>query len=134
MLATSSLGAVWSSCSPDFGVNGVIDRFGQIQPKVLFTAGSYQYGGKRFDCLDKIAQVTAQIASIEQVIVVPYSERPADISQVRAAVHLADFVAAHADAPLEFTATPFDHPLYIMYSSGTDRKSTRLNSSHYCAS
>src|SRR3546814_9168252 len=79
MLATSSLGAVWSSCSPDFGVNGVIDRFGQIQPKVLFTAGSYQYGGKRFDCLDKIAQVTAQIASIERVIVVPYTERPTDI-------------------------------------------------------
>src|SRR3546814_2883197 len=66
MLATSSLGAVWSSCSPDFGVNGVIDRFGQIQPKVLFTAGSYQYGGKRFDCLDKIAQVTAQIARSEE--------------------------------------------------------------------
>ncbi|PKM08797.1 MAG: acetoacetate--CoA ligase [Gammaproteobacteria bacterium HGW-Gammaproteobacteria-4] len=119
MLATASLGAVWSSCSPDFGVNGVIDRFGQIQPKVLFTAGSYQYGGKRFDCLDKIAEVTAQIASIENVVVVPYTERPDDISNLRAAVHLADFVAAHADAPLEFTATAFDHPLYIMYSSGT---------------
>src|SRR3546814_14188794 len=119
MLATSSLGAVWSSCSPDFGVNGVIDRFGQIQPKVLFTAGSYQYGGKRFDCLDKIAQVTAQIASIEQVIVVPYIERPADISQVRAAVHLADFVAAHADAPLASTAPPSDPPLSIMASSAT---------------
>jgi acetoacetyl-CoA synthetase len=119
MLATSALGAVWSSCSPDFGVNGVIDRFGQIQPKVLFTASSYQYGGKRFDCLDKIADVTAQIASIEHVVVVPYTERADDISHVRAAVHLADFVAAHADAALEFTPTAFDHPLYIMYSSGT---------------
>ncbi len=119
MLASASLGAVWSSCSPDFGVNGVIDRFGQIQPKVLFTAGSYQYGGKRFNCLDKIAEVATKITSIERVIVVPYTERPADISHVRGAVHLADFVAAHADAPLEFTATPFDHPLYIMYSSGT---------------
>ena len=119
MLASATLGAVWSSCSPDFGVNGVLDRFGQIQPKVLFTAASYQYGGKHFDCLDKIAQVAAHIASIERVIVVPYSERPANISAVRGGVHLAEFVAGHADAPLEFTATPFNHPLYIMYSSGT---------------
>ena len=119
MLATTSLGAIWSSCSPDFGINGVVDRFGQIQPKVLFTAGSYQYSGKRFDCLGKIAGVLEKIPSIERVIVVPYVDKPVSLDHVRHAVHLDDFVAAHRGAALEFTPTPFDHPLYIMYSSGT---------------
>lgn len=119
MLATTSLGAVWSSCSPDFGVNGVLDRFGQIQPKVLFTAASYSYGGKRFDCLRKVADIVQQIASIRQVVVVPYLDADADLSAMHNALPLAEFVAGHSDTPLEFTATPFDHPLYIMYSSGT---------------
>ncbi len=119
MLATASLGAIWSSCSPDFGINGVVDRFGQIQPKVLFTAASYQYGGKRLDCLEKIRGVLGQIDSIERVVVVPYLERAESLEGMPKAVNLDDFVAPFATAELHFVSTPFDHPLYIMYSSGT---------------
>jgi acetoacetyl-CoA synthetase len=119
MLATTSLGAVWSSCSPDFGINGVVDRFGQIEPKVLFTAASYAYGGKSFDCLDKVAGIMEKIPAIERVVVVPYLERPASVAQVPKAVQLDDFVAAFAAKAVAFEATAFDHPLYIMYSSGT---------------
>ncbi len=119
MLATAALGAVWSSCSPDFGINGVVDRFGQIRPKVLFTAASYQYGGKSLDCLEKIRGVLETVDSIERVVVVPYLERPASVAEVPHAIRLDEFVAPHADAALQFVQTPFDHPLYIMYSSGT---------------
>ncbi len=119
MLATSSLGAVWSSCSPDFGINGVVDRFGQIKPKVLFTAASYQYGGKQLDCLEKIRSVLDQIESIERVVVVPYLDRPESLEAISKAVNLDAFVAPFHDAELEFVPTSFDHPLYIMYSSGT---------------
>jgi acetoacetyl-CoA synthetase len=119
MLATTAIGAVWSSCSPDFGINGVVDRFGQIEPKVLFTAASYAYGGKAFDCLEKVAGIVERIPAIERVVVVPYLDRPVDISQVPRAVQLDDFVAPFAARPVEFTALPFDHPVYVMYSSGT---------------
>jgi acetoacetyl-CoA synthetase len=119
MLAAASLGAIWSSCSPDFGVNGVLDRFGQIRPKVLFTAASYQYGGKRLDCLEKVAGFARQIDSIERIVVVPYLDRPDALDAVPRAVNLDDFVAPFAEAALEFVPLPFDHPLYIMYSSGT---------------
>ncbi len=119
MLATASLGAIWSSCSPDFGVNGVLDRFGQIRPKVLFTAASYQYGGKRLDCLEKVAGFAREIDSIERIVVVPYLDRPASLDAVPRAVNLDEFIAPFAEAALEFVPTPFDHPLYIMYSSGT---------------
>ncbi|MEJ1248120.1 acetoacetate--CoA ligase [Denitratimonas tolerans] len=119
MLATASLGAIWSSCSPDFGVNGVLDRFGQIRPKVLFTAASYQYGGKRLDCLEKVAGFAREIDSIERIVVVPYLDRPESLEAVPRAVNLGDFVAPFAEAELEFVSLPFDHPLYIMYSSGT---------------
>ncbi|HPA00708.1 MAG TPA: acetoacetate--CoA ligase [Chiayiivirga sp.] len=119
MLATASLGAIWSSCSPDFGVNGVLDRFGQIRPKVLFTAASYQYGGKRLDCLEKVAGFAREIDSIERIVVVPYLDRPASLDAVPRAVNLEEFIAPFAEAALEFVPTPFDHPLYIMYSSGT---------------
>ncbi|MEP6939509.1 MAG: acetoacetate--CoA ligase, partial [Rudaea sp.] len=118
MLATASLGAVWSSCSPDFGINGVVDRFGQIAPKVLFTADTYGYGGKRFDCLAKIRDVLAQIPSVEKLVVIPYGGEPRDLDGIANAVSWPDFLG---DEPreLEFTQTAFDHPLYIMYSSGT---------------
>jgi acetoacetyl-CoA synthetase len=118
MLAATSLGATWSSGSPDFGVSGVVDRFGQVAPKVLFTAASYAYGGKRFECLDKIAGVLEKVPSIERVVVVPYLDRPASLTLSRATL-LDDFVAAYAAKPVEFEPTPFDHPLYIMFSSGT---------------
>jgi acetoacetyl-CoA synthetase len=119
MLATASLGAIWSSCSPDFGINGVVDRFGQIEPKVLFTAASYAYGGKRFDCLERVAGVVEKIPAIQRVVVVPYLERPTSIDTVPRAVHYDDFVAPHAAKALEFEPMAFDAPLYIMYSSGT---------------
>ena len=119
MLATTSLGAIWSSCSPDFGINGVVDRFGQIAPKVLFTAASYAYGGKRFDCLERVAGILAAIPAIERVVVVPYCERPADLSTLPRTVGLEEFVAPYQPGPIAFEPCAFDHPLYIMYSSGT---------------
>ncbi len=118
MLAATSLGATWSSCSPDFGINGVVDRFGQIAPKVLFTADAYPYGGKTFDCLAKIRDVLAKIPSIEKVVVVPYSGAALKLDGIAHAVALPDFVGTEP-RELEFVQTAFDHPLYVMYSSGT---------------
>ena len=118
MLATASLGAVWSSCSPDFGTQGVVDRFGQIAPKVLFTADAYGYGGKKFDCLAKIREVLQKIPALEKVVVIPYSGDKLALDGLANAVAWPDFVGKKKHA-LEFTPTPFDHPLYIMYSSGT---------------
>jgi acetoacetyl-CoA synthetase len=120
MLATTSIGAVWSSCSPDFGVSGVLDRFGQIQPRVLFVADGYRYAGREIDCIDRVREIAKQIPEIERVVVVPYRQVDADLSAVRGAVRWEDFVAAAPrDAMLTFEHLPFDHPLYIMYSSGT---------------
>ena len=118
MLAATSLGAVWSSCSPDFGIDGVVDRFGQIEPKVLFCADAYPYGGKTFDCLDKVRGVLEKIGSIEKLVVVHYSGKAMDLSGLRDAVAWAEF-AGGEDHPLEFVPTEFNHPLYVMYSSGT---------------
>jgi len=117
MLATSSIGAVWSSCSPDFGINGVVDRFGQIKPKVLFCAEGYFYNGKRHDSLSLVKGVLDIIDSIEVTVVTPFSSNEFSLDDVRGAVHWQDFLGA--DAELEFTQVEFDHPLYIMYSSGT---------------
>ncbi|HET7925364.1 MAG TPA: acetoacetate--CoA ligase, partial [Rhodanobacteraceae bacterium] len=118
MLAATSLGATWSSCSPDFGISGVVDRFGQIAPKVLFTADKYGYGGKRFDCLEKIRGVLEAIPSVAKLVVVPYSGDALKLDGLRNAVSWADF-AGTGEHPLQFEMLPFDHPLYIMYSSGT---------------
>jgi acetoacetyl-CoA synthetase len=118
MLATASIGAVWSSCSPDFGINGVVDRFGQIAPKVLFTADVYGYGGKRFDCLAKIGDVLKEIPSIEKLVVIPYGGDPLKLKGLAKAVSWPDFIGERP-RELEFTPTAFDHPLYVMYSSGT---------------
>ena len=118
MLAAASLGAVWSSCSPDFGIQGVLDRFGQIQPKVLFTANGYFYNGKTIDSLERVAGIEKEIPSLEKVVVVPYTQEDPDISGLDRAVTWKDFLAG--DAPeIEFAQLPFDHPLFIMYSSGT---------------
>jgi acetoacetyl-CoA synthetase len=118
MLAATSIGATWSSCSPDFGINGVVDRFGQIAPKVLFTADAYGYGGKRFDCLQKIRGVLDKIPSVERLVVVPYSGVALSLDGLRGAVSWTDF-AGDGEPALSFEMLPFDHPLYIMYSSGT---------------
>ncbi len=119
MLAATSLGAIWSSCSPDFGINGVVDRFGQIAPKVLFTAASYAYGGKRFDCLERVRGILEKIPAIERVVVVPYLDAPDSVEAVPRAVSLEAFTAPFSARAVEYELTPFDHPLYIMYSSGT---------------
>jgi acetoacetyl-CoA synthetase len=119
MLAATSLGATWSSCSPDFGIKGVLDRFGQIKPKVLFSANGYSFKGKSIDCLVRIRQILAQLPSIERVVVVPYTEPTPDIGDVPHAVSYDAFIAAHPGGTIDFAQLPFDHPLYIMYSSGT---------------
>lgn len=119
MLATTSVGAIWSSCSPDFGVNGVIDRFGQIKPKVLFAANGYFYNGKPFDCITKVAGIVSDISSIEKVVIVPYTDESPDISSIPGAILFEEFLAAKDICEIEFTQVPFNHPVYIMYSSGT---------------
>jgi acetoacetyl-CoA synthetase len=118
MLATTSLGAVWSSCSPDFGINGVVDRFGQIEPKVLFCADAYPYGGKTFGCLDKVRGVLDKIDSIQKLVVIPYSDASLELDGLRDAMSWPDFAGTDEHA-LEFVPTEFNHPLYVMYSSGT---------------
>jgi len=119
MLAAASLGAIWSSCSPDFGIDGVMDRFGQIQPKVLFAADGYFYNGKTHDSLQRTREVAEQIPTIEKVVVVPYASDDPDLGGIRNAVTFADFLAPVPSGEIVFEQLPFDHPLYIMYSSGT---------------
>ena len=119
MLATASIGAIWSSSSPDFGIKGVLDRFSQIKPKVLFAANGYFYNGKTFNSLEKLEGILNELPSVEKVVVVPYTEERADISTIRNGIHHEDFIS-DVDVPeLVFEQLPFDHPLYIMYSSGT---------------
>jgi acetoacetyl-CoA synthetase len=117
MLATTSLGAVWSSCSPDFGVQGVLDRFGQIEPKVLICADGYRYAGKRIDCLSRVRDIVGRIPSVQHVIIVPYLEEHVDAATVPHAVRW-DSLRRCGDSP-SFVRLPFDHPVYVMYSSGT---------------
>jgi acetoacetyl-CoA synthetase len=142
MLATASLGAVWSSCSPDFGANGVLDRFGQIEPRVLFCADGYRYAGKTVDSLARVREVRERIRAIEHVVVVPYLSEHPDVSMVPGAVLWDEWAVGRSggqavdSAPLSGDSRssrptarppdrptavrlPFDHPLYIMYSSGT---------------
>jgi acetoacetyl-CoA synthetase len=121
MLATTSLGAIWSSCSPDFGISGVLDRFGQIAPKVLVTADGYFYAGKVFDSLAPIAQVLEKMPGIERVIVVGYVSTQPDLAQLGNAAKLATRWSEFGlrGVTLQFHQAPFDHPIYILYSSGT---------------
>jgi len=123
MLAVASIGAIWSSCSPDFGIKGVLDRFGQIEPKVLFTADGYYFRGKRFDSLERISGIIKELPSIEKVIVVSYTEKKPDITRIPNSILYDDFIfsrgKAYLSPTIEFEQLPFDHPLYIMYSSGT---------------
>ena len=121
MLASASLGALWSCCSPDFGAHGVLERFGQIAPKVLFTADGYFYSGKRLDSLQTLGTVAAQLPSLERIVVIPYLGERADLGRlgpcaVRAS-HWQDF--GTRATTVRFTPLPFNHPLYILFSSGT---------------
>lgn len=120
VLATASLGATWSSCSPDFGTQGFIDRFGQIEPKVLIAAAGYRYAGKRIDLTDKLNEILPQLPSLERLVIVPYSRveaRPTDYKSAALTTLWQDFYQP-GGAP-QFTPVPFDQPLYILYSSGT---------------
>ena len=121
MLAAVSLGAAWSSCSPDFGVQGVLDRFGQIEPTVLVVCDGYSYGGKPFDRLGIVAEMRAQLPSVRKVVVVPVLDAQPDIAQVPDAVLWREFLGPDDQAapPLTFEEVAFDHPLFVMYSSGT---------------
>jgi acetoacetyl-CoA synthetase len=119
MLAAASLGALWSSCSPDFGTQGVVDRFGQIEPKVLFGVDGYYYTGKGHDTLGRLAEIARQLPSLERVVVVPYLALRPNLDGIAHAVHLADFLAPHRPQEIAFERFAFDHPLYILYSSGT---------------
>jgi acetoacetyl-CoA synthetase len=118
MLATTSLGAVWSSCSPDFGANGVLDRFGQIRPRILFCADGYGYAGKEIDSLARVREVRERIPEIERVVVVPYLANRPDISAIPGAALWEKWVVGGNEGT-SFHRSPFDHPVYIMYSSGT---------------
>jgi acetoacetyl-CoA synthetase len=117
MLATTALGAIWSSCSPDFGVQGVLDRFGQIAPKVLITVDGYRYNGKPIDVRPKLAEIARQLPSLARVVLVPFNDPAADPGPLAGAVLEQDYRSAQAT--LDFVQLPFDHPIYILYSSGT---------------
>ncbi len=120
MLAAVSLGAVWSSCSPDFGIRGVLDRFGQIEPRILLAADGYRYNGVRYDCMERVGKIAEAIPAIERVIVVPYLENNPPIEGISRALRYDEFIAGvQQRVPLDFSQLPADHPLYIMYSSGT---------------
>ena len=119
MLASASLGAVWSSCSPDFGVKGVLDRFGQIEPRILFCADGYRYAGKEIDSLERVQEIVAALPSLERVVVVPYLTADPDARLIRRAVGWRDFAPAAEFPLIDYERLPFDHPLYILYSSGT---------------
>jgi len=118
-LAAASIGAVWSSASPDFGVQGVIDRLGQIEPKVLISVDGYFYNGKPIAVLPKLVEILPKLPSIEKIIIVPFVCATPDLSTVAGAITLDDFVAPFKAMEPIFERVPFNHPLFIMFSSGT---------------
>jgi acetoacetyl-CoA synthetase len=118
MLAVTGIGAIWSSCSPDFGIKGVLDRFGQIEPRILFTADGYFYNGKEFDSLQRISEIIKELPSIEKIVVVPFKDVEPDIASMRNTVLFEDFLVREVE-DLRFEQLPANHPLYILYSSGT---------------
>ena len=119
MLATASLGAIWSSCSPDFGVQGVVDRFGQIEPNLLFFVEGYFYNGKAIDCLPRLPEILKRIPSIERAVVIPYTRETPSLSGIEKALFWSEFLAPHHAREVAFAPQPFNHPLLILYSSGT---------------
>jgi acetoacetyl-CoA synthetase len=117
-LGAAAIGAVWSSCSPDFGARGILDRFGQIEPRVLVSADAYFYGGRTHDCLAKVSEVLRELPTVERTVIVPYVAEAPAIDGIPHARLWSDFLAG-GTGTLEFTRLPFNHPLYILYSSGT---------------
>lgn len=123
MLAVASIGAVWSSCSPDFGEQGVLDRFKQIEPKLLFAVDGYFYNGKAFDILPKLSEIVRNLPTLETAVVVPYMsenvDRPASVDAIDRAILYGEFIEGYHVKQIDFNRTPFNHPLYILFSSGT---------------
>jgi acetoacetyl-CoA synthetase len=119
MLGAALIGATWSSCSPDFGAGGILDRFGQIAPKVLVATDGYRYAGKEIDCLSRVREVAGRIGTIERVVIVPYLRPDPDTGGIPEAMLWPDLVRPHRGSTVAPMRLPFDHPLYIMYSSGT---------------
>ena len=122
MLAATSLGATWSSCATDIGPAAAIERLGQVEPKAMITADGYFYKGKAFDTLEHAAEVALGIPSLKKVIVVSYTRERPDISHIPNSIHYNDFLSKEDNLEIQFEQLPFDHPLYIMFSSGTTGK------------
>ena len=122
MLASASIGATWASCATEVGLEAAVDRLCQIEPKVLFTTDGYYYKGKHFDALTKVAALTARMPSLEKVIVASYSGQKSALDRIAGAVHFNDFLAREDGLVIDFEQLPFEHPLYIMFSSGTTGK------------
>jgi acetoacetyl-CoA synthetase len=118
-LATASIGAIWSSCSPDFGASSVVDRFAQIEPKLLFAADGYRYGGRDFDRLELVAALQREMPTVAATIVLPYLDPDPDLSRLERAMNWNELLTTQEGGPPEFQQVPFDHPLWVLYSSGT---------------
>ncbi|MBI3352432.1 MAG: acetoacetate--CoA ligase [Nitrospirae bacterium] len=122
MLATTSIGALWSSCGTELGPEAVLDRLGQIEPKVLFAVAGYRYKGKSFNTLQSVKKIAEGIPALDKIIVIPYMEEKPDISPIPRSVLYHDFVSREIKPEIRFEQLPFDHPVYIMFSSGTTGK------------
>ena len=119
MLATATLGAVWTSCSPDFGAGAVLDRFGQVEPTILLAIDGYVYGGKRYDTRDKLATIVGGLPSVTRVVIVPYLQQSPSLTDIPRAVTWSHFLKDCSHSEIAFERFPFNHPLYIVYTSGT---------------
>ena len=119
MLAVASIWATWSSCSPDFGAQGVLDRFSQISPKILIAVEGYFYNGKQLDTLQKVAEIARELPSLKKVVIVSYTRDKPDIKKIKNGIHLDNFVSRFTPKTIRFRQLPFDHPLFILFSSGT---------------
>jgi acetoacetyl-CoA synthetase len=121
-LAAISQGIVWSSCSPDFGTDGVLDRFGQIEPKVLFCADGYIYNGQRHDSLERVREIAAQLPSVRKVVVASNLDERPDVTEIPNAVTMEEWLRRYTPGDIDYAQMPFDHPLYILFTSGTTGK------------
>ena len=121
-LAATSIGIVWSSCSPDFGVEGVLERFGQIEPKVLFCADGYRYNGEEHGSLERVREIAEQLPTVRKVVVVPHLDPKVDVSDIPKAVTLDEWLRRYTAETIDFAQLPFDHPVFILFTSGTTGK------------
>src|SRR5882672_1338549 len=121
-LAALSQGIVWSSCSPDFGVEGVLERFGQIEPKVLFCADGYRYNGEEHDSLGRVREIAEKLPTVRKVVVVPHLDPRVDVSDIPKAVTLDEWLRRYTPREIDFAQLPFDHPVFILFTSGTTGK------------